>query len=608
MNLAAKVVCALVLSFGLLADVADAQLTINSITNAASFIYSPLPNSSIAQGAFFVILGNGSATSTGTSAWGTYPLPTALDGTSVTVSVGDVTKPALIYYVGPSWGSANTQIDAVMPSGMPTGTGTVVVTQSGVGSDPAPVTVVASSPGGYALNGAGSGAGLFYNIATDGSTTQNTLFQTAKPGQIVELHGTGLGPAVEPGQEGKQAPYQVDLRTTSFLVNVWIGGQPATVEYAGRSSYTAEDLIAFTVPEGVSGCYNEVAVYAGAPGAQVVSNFTSLAVDPAGAPCQDADGINMNELAGAIDSKGSVNVGAIGLLSNYTTLYIFGSPFQWDNDTVNGEIVNLNTQQLDASFGLTDIPTVNNCAVYTYMAYPPPVDPVLGGALGPVTWLDAGTSLSIEGTNGTQPVPKLADGDGYNGLVGGSTLAQLLAGTGLAPFYLSAQGWGTSSWSYDILAGGFTVTGPGGGNVGAFSASLDVSAAASSFQWTNQIITAAPISRATPLTITWTGGDPNGFVDILAISSTLQSGLTPTETTPGAYVECIAPSSAGEFTIPVYVLQSLPSTAGSTAAIPPGSLQVGPASGAVEVTPVPSGLDAAYIFYQYVAGVNVTWE
>jgi hypothetical protein len=97
-------------------------------------------------------------------------------------------------------------------------------------------------------------------------------------------------------------------------------------------------------------------------------------------------------------------------------------------------------------------------------------------------------------------------------------------------------------------------------------------------------------------------------VDILAISSTLQSGLTPTETTPGAYVECIAPSSAGEFTIPVYVLQSLPSTAGSTAAIPPGSLQVGPASGAVEVTPVPSGLDAAYIFYQYVAGVNVTWE
>jgi hypothetical protein len=144
--------------------------------------------------------------------------------------------------------------------------------------------------------------------------------------------------------------------------------------------------------------------------------------------------------------------------------------------------------------------------------------------------------------------------------------------------------------------------------VGAFSASLDVSAAASSFQWTNQSITAAPISRSTPLTITWVGGDPNGFVDILAISSTLQSGLTPTSTTPGAYVECIAPASSGTFTIPAYVLQSLPSTATSTAAVPPGSLQVGPASGAVTVTPTPAGLDAAYIFYHYVAGVNVVWQ
>jgi len=78
-------------------------------------------------------------------------------------------------------------------------------------------------------------------------------------------------------------------------------------------------------------------------------------------------------------------------------------------------------------------------------------------------------------------------------------------------------------------------------------------------------------------------------------------------TTPGILVECIAPVSAGTFTIPTYVLQSLPSTASSTATIPPGEFLVGPASGAVKVA-APSGLDAAYIYYQYIQGANVAWQ
>jgi len=96
-------------------------------------------------------------------------------------------------------------------------------------------------------------------------------------------------------------------------------------------------------------------------------------------------------------------------------------------------------------------------------------------------------------------------------------------------------------------------------------------------------------------------------VDITAISSTLASGTTPADTTPGILAECIAPASLGKFTIPTYVLQSLPSTAGSTALVPPGELLVGPASAVTTATP-PSGLDELYIFYHFIAGQNVTWQ
>jgi len=52
-----------------------------------------------------------------------------------------------MFYVGQSTGAPGLQIDAVAPSGTPTGEGTVVVTQEGQSSPVFPITVVASSPG-----------------------------------------------------------------------------------------------------------------------------------------------------------------------------------------------------------------------------------------------------------------------------------------------------------------------------------------------------------------------------------------------------------------------------------------------------------------------------
>jgi hypothetical protein len=71
--------------------------------------------------------------------------------------------------------------------------------------------------------------------------------------------------------------------------------------------------------------------------------------------------------------------------------------------------------------------------------------------------------------------------------------------------------------------------------------------------------------------------------------------------------ECIAPASQGSFMVPSFVMQALPSTAGSGSTLA-GEILVGPASGAVPITPTPSGLDAAYIYYHFIQGLPAVWQ
>src|SRR5665811_607239 len=107
---------AAVVSIWLLAGMAHAQLPVTFIGNAATYSYPPLPNSSIAQGSFFVVLGSVAPALSATTVWSTYPLPTTLAGTAIAITVGGTSTAAFIYYVGPSWDALSTQIDAVVPS------------------------------------------------------------------------------------------------------------------------------------------------------------------------------------------------------------------------------------------------------------------------------------------------------------------------------------------------------------------------------------------------------------------------------------------------------------------------------------------------------------
>jgi hypothetical protein len=130
--------------------------------------------------------------------------------------------------------------------------------------------------------------------------------------------------------------------------------------------------------------------------------------------------------------------------------------------------------------------------------------------------------------------------------------------------------------------------------------------------WTNESTfdnqTATPqIFRNTPLNITWTGGDPQGFVDITLIGSTVQNTLpSTTNPEPGVYVECMAPASAGSFNVPTYVLACPASGRRGCAARRSGPGRPGQRGDADR--PAPTGLDAAYLYYRFLAGYTVEWQ
>ncbi|MFI4980992.1 MAG: hypothetical protein ACHQIO_11635, partial [Nevskiales bacterium] len=104
-----------------------------------------------------------------------------------------------------------------------------------------------------------------------------------------------------------------------------------------------------------------------------------------------------------------------------------------------------------------------------------------------------------------------------------------------------------------FLDGGpFTITGPGGKDVGAFTATI---ALAPAITWTSPPST---INRGSPLTLAWTGGDSGTTVMILGGSTDQTSKAS------GGFL-CVAPAGATSFTVPVNSLSDLvPTTAAAS--------------------------------------------
>ena len=354
----------------------------------------------------------------------------------------------------------------------------------------------------------------------------------------------------------------------------------------------------------------------------ITSNLNSISVNPNGGPCTDADGIGMSYLNALLSSKGYADIGVIGLSSQLWNINIGQDVFeQWLDDTVSAQIGKFSPYALDTIQGLTQAPsagTMGACTSAPFLGYPPPAD----YGFGNVTSFDAGPSLSIlspVSSVGAVSVPQLTTAAGslagYGGVVGG--IAALPTGNILdfqewqTPFLWLSTANSDGTFNIDGLSSGtYTVTAPGGKDVGAFTATLDVLSTDASFQWTNaglfgnQNGTPA-IFRDTPLTITWSGGNPEGFMDITLVGSTV-TFTVPSNLDPGVQVECIVPTSLGSFNVPVYMLQTLPASANGPLAA--GMVLVGPIGAPQKISPPPAGLDALYMYYRLLSGYTVEWQ
>ena len=168
------------------------------------------------------------------------PLPTALDGVSVTIGG----KPAAIYYVSP------TQINLQAPANLPAGSADVVVSNNGVTAAVFPVTVVQSSPS-FFYYGAGTSlfplavhltAKLIGDPAISGGGVER-----AHPGELLLFFANGLA--------ASQAGVVVPPAAFTPTVTVSAGTYPLAVQGAALVSAGEFQINAQLPPDIPPGLY-----------------------------------------------------------------------------------------------------------------------------------------------------------------------------------------------------------------------------------------------------------------------------------------------------------------------------------------------------------------
>jgi uncharacterized protein (TIGR03437 family) len=248
-------------------------ISAGGVVNAAS--NAPLGTGAIAQGSFVTIYGANIGPATGVSAT-SLPLSSSLGGVTVAVTpASGFAAPSLIAY--PTYVSAG-QINAILPSKTPVGLENVTVTYNGVTSQPVPIQVVSSSFGIFTAN-FGSGPAAVIDVSTNNPFLSAT--NAARPGDVLELFGTGLGPVNAPDNDAPGGA----ISPPGITVQVVVGGQAIPPIYAGRSpQFPGEDQINFQLPPAgqvAGGCSVSISVVVNG----VTSNTATLPIAANGGAC-----------------------------------------------------------------------------------------------------------------------------------------------------------------------------------------------------------------------------------------------------------------------------------------------------------------------------------
>ena len=485
--------------------------SVTKLANIYSWTLPGLPNYGTAQGSIFAIFGT-NLSSTTVPLQGA-PLQTTLSGVSLSVTVGTTTTQPLLYFLSPG------QINAVLPSATPVGTGTITVTNSAGTSAPFTIQVVEGAFGLLTFN-YGSGPLAGFNASNGGAYLGFSA--AANPGDVLELWGTGLGPVADDTKGGPVSP----------TADVYIGGIAANVQYSGRSGYIGLDQINVVVPSGLSGCYVSVVIQTG----KYVSNFATIPVAASGRTCSDADNPLTASVLDQINQTGSLSMGLVSVNQlNNPGISIDGVTYgAGTTDTGRASFSKITSGQIDGgalAAVLDGFSSLGSCFVefFTTSSVTTTTLPLAFQ----FTSLNAGTEVNLNGPDGTIGMPLQTS----NGIDSYATPA------GTAAFIPSSGGAFTFS------------NGSGGPDVGAFTTPSIEFAAPVTWSNTSSIST---VTRSNGLTVNWTGGDPSTHVAITGISLADVNGSS-SEYLAG-YFSCRAPTSAGTFTVPPAVLLSLPAS------------------------------------------------
>jgi hypothetical protein len=356
----------------------------------------------------------------------------------------------------------------------------------------------------------------------------NWSLTPAHPGDTLVLWGTGGGadPANDTGgTSGDQTA------AGNFVVNV--GGRQVTPLYAGASSgYPGLWQVNFTLPSDITtGCFITAQVSA----AGELSNAVMIPIAPSGQNVCPDNMLNEAALA-RLDAGGTIASGGIAVAKINSTFTFISTPGAsptttvTDQETISGGFSSFTATQFAAAYGVQKI---GACTISDFS--------VTAGRspATPQAFLDAGPSLPVNG-------PKLA---------AGAALAKV---TG--PSYLLAPANGT------ITGGGrYAVTGPGGADIGPFTASVTFPSTLTVTNWS--AITS--IDRTKPLTINWTGGDDQIYIFVNSIRS-LGNQVSRSVT-----ITCQVPAPPGTYTVPTAALAYLlPTSLEANASSGSGSITV----------------------------------
>jgi uncharacterized protein (TIGR03437 family) len=204
------------------------------------------------------------------------PLPLTLAGTSVTVNG----IPAPLVFVSPGQINAQTPWSLTAPDHMIDAVTITVTTPAGSAS--AQSALASGAPGFFTADASGCGQAAALNIRPDGAVSVNSPSNSAAPGDYVALFGTGFGVPAQSIDDGAAAAGSAPLSVAPVLT--LDGAAVAPLLYAGLApGLPGVDQINFQVPStSRDGCAVPVTGSLGLSGPKV-----TIAVQKGGGQCAD---------------------------------------------------------------------------------------------------------------------------------------------------------------------------------------------------------------------------------------------------------------------------------------------------------------------------------